>query len=178
MANTLESEIIRVLQKCADEIRGNMQAAGVNASGRTADSVRVREIDGYGLQLVAGRDGSHEIEAGRLGTIEQRDTAPFPTVEIGRPAGRVPFGFRYIISEWSREKGITFGNERERSTFAYFLARRIAREGTLRNNAKVDVYSTAVTNAADKIRAICQQYVATQIQAAVGGLTITTQTNF
>ena len=176
MAETLETEIIRVLQDCASEVRENMESMGVNASGRTSASVRVREVGGH-FQIVAGRDGDHAIEAGAFGSIQQRDTAPFPTVEVGRPAGGVPRGFYYIIKEWSKEKGLTFASEKERATFAFFVSRKIAREGTERNTNNIDVYTTPVTKAAEKVRKVCNEYIARQVRAAIGRFGVSTNTN-
>lgn len=176
MANELETVIVRTLHDCADAIRANMQAQNINASGRTSESIRVRDMGGDGYQLVAGRDGDHTIEAG-LEIITQRDTAPFPTVEIGRPGGNVPKGFYYIIREWTREKGLQFSSETERGTFAYFTARKIAREGTKRNQENADVYSTQATECANAIREACKKYLKDTIRAATGGFSITTSTN-
>ena len=80
--------------------------------------------------------------------------APFETVQFGRPSGRVPRGFYYILKEWSREKGLTFSKESERSTFAYFLSKKIAREGTERHRTPDEqVYTPPVTEAVKAIRA-------------------------
>ena len=79
--------------------------------------------------------------------------APFETVQFGRPEGRVPRGFYYILKEWSREKGLTFSKESERSTFAYFLSRKIAREGTERHRTPDEqVYTPPVTQAVAQIK--------------------------
>jgi hypothetical protein len=57
------------------------------------------------------------------------------------------------LVQWSRDKGIGFGSERERRSFAYLLGRRIAREGTLRHRSPVDVYTTIVTDTAEAVKA-------------------------
>lgn len=173
---SLSSEIVRIMQGCADEIRANLAAEKINASGRTSESIRVREVAG-GFQLVVGRDGEHAIET-KTGKIMQRDTAPAETLEIGRPAGRVPMGFYYIIKQWTREKGLTFGSERERATFAYFVAQKIAREGTKRNAANVNVYSDAVRGAVGEIEQACKAEVTGLIRAAIDGQRINTNINF
>lgn len=178
MIDTLESDIIRILSKCADDVRANMQAQGVNASGRTSASVRVREVDGHGFQLVAGQDSDHEIDAGKHGTMTVRDTAPFPTVEVGRPAGAVPFGFYYIIKQWTKDKGLSFASDSERATFAWFVSKKIKREGTRRNASPIDVYSTAARNAADEVRKVCASFVSKNVRAALGRMSVTTNTNF
>ena len=158
----LETDIYKVLEQARDEIRANMQSQGVNASGRTSASMRVYAYDG-GLQLIGGTNGTHQIDGGVYGS----DTAPVPTLEVGRSGGGVPKGFYQIIREWSREKGLSFGSEAERSTFAYFVARKIAREGTRRNKQHVDVYSTPVKNAVASIGEVFKSHVQSALAAVV-----------
>lgn len=174
MDDTLKTGIVARLQQCGETIRANMQARKINASGRTSASIRVRET-ATGVQLVGGNSGTHNVEA-PFG-LQQRNTAPLPTVEVGRAGGEVPKGFYYIIKQWSREKGLRFRSEQERGTFAYFTARKIAREGTKRNKANEDIYSTAVTEAAADIRAQFTANVRNTIRMAIGGIT-TTGTHF
>lgn len=174
MGNTLETDIISILQDCVAQIKTNMQTMAVNASGRTSDSVVLRNVDEGGYQIVAGNDAKHSIPAGRDNTMQQYDTALFPTVEVGRKPGKVPTGFYYILKEWSREKGIQFSSERERATFAYFLGKKIAKEGTQRYSNNIDVYTTPVNDAVERIRQACSEFVSKQMQAAIGGMDITT----
>lgn len=163
MANELQTDILRILQHTSDVIRANMQAKDINASGRTSESIHVREYDG-GFQLIGGGV----------------DTAPFPTVEVGRPGGNVPGGmvrrkngaldvsntFKAILLQWAKDKGIEmdWGG-------ATMLGRRIAAVGTLRHSQNVDIYSTPVNEAVASIRAICTNNVRATIRAAVGGMT-------
>ena len=70
---------------------------------------------------------------------------------MGREGGKAPYNFTSILVQWSRDKGITFATERERNTFAYFLGKKIAKEGTKRNKQKEDVYSSAVKSAVEDI---------------------------
>ena len=95
------------------------------------------------------------------------DTAPIPTLEFGRKSGKVPRGFYYIIKEWTREKGLNFASESERGTFAYFVARKIAREGTKRNMTNADVYSTPVMNAKDRIEKAVKANLNNTLMAAL-----------
>lgn len=131
-------EIIAAIEAALDEtkeaIRASMEENGVNASGRTSDSLRVERYDG-GVRLMIGG----------------ADTAPLATLEVGRGGGKVPRGFTDIIEQWSRDKGLTFGSERERRTFAYLTARKISREGTWRHKNNIDVYSTIVETAAREL---------------------------
>lgn len=130
----IDEYIEQRLEKLKSEIVGNMESKKINASGRTASSFRVEKYD-HGFRLIGGGEGA----------------APLFTLEVGRVAGKVPMGFTSILVQWSRDKGITFATERERNTFAYFLGKKIAKEGTKRNKQKEDVYSSAVKSAVEDI---------------------------
>lgn len=161
MANELQTTIIGTLEQTAAVIRTNMQAKDINASGRTSASIRVRTYEG-GFQLVGGG----------------QNTAPFATVEVGRPGGNVPGGmvlrkngvldvsntFKAILMQWAKDKGLDmdWGG-------ATMLGRRIAAIGTLRHRQNVDVYSTEVKQAATTIRNACNAHVSATIRAAIGG---------
>ena len=60
MANELETQIIRILTETRDEIRANMEAKKINASGRTSASLRVEKFDG-GYRLVGGMNTTHKV---------------------------------------------------------------------------------------------------------------------
>lgn len=131
----LQENIIQLLEELKSNIQRNLESNKINASGRTSKSLAVVAYDG-GVKLVATQ-GEH---------------APLKTLEIGRPGGAVPRGFYGIIKQWSRDKGITFSTESERSTFAYFTANKIATEGTERHKNNVDVYSSEVVKTSQKIK--------------------------
>ena len=129
--------IVAVLEKAKADIQARMEAENINASGRSSRSWRVVQYDG-GVRLLYG----------------DFDTAPLETLEVGRPKGNVPGGFRMtkdgvldvsntfkaILVKWAEDKGIAdFGWGR-----ATMLGRRIAEQGTLRHTNPVDVYSTIV----------------------------------
>lgn len=129
--------IVAVLEKAKADIQARMEAENINASGRSSRSWRVVQYDG-GVRLLYG----------------DFDTAPLDTLEVGRPGGNVPGGFRMtkdgvldvsntfkaILVKWAEDKGIAdFGWGR-----ATMLGRRIAEQGTLRHTNPVDVYSTIV----------------------------------
>ena len=133
-----------ILYLALDDIRREMEQKDINASGRTSRSFRVVR-EGTRILLVMGG----------------KDTAPLETLEIGRPGGNVPGGFRMtkagvrdvsntfkaILIRWAEEKGIgDFGWGR-----ATMLGRRIAERGTLRHEKPVDVYTTAVLDAAKMV---------------------------
>ena len=144
---TIDEYIEQRLEKLKSEIVGNMASKKINASGRTAASFRVEKYD-HGFRLIGGGEGA----------------APLFTLEVGRVAGKVPMGFTSILAQWSRDKGLTFATERERNTFAYFLGKKIAKEGTRRNKQKEDVYSSAVKSAVEDISKQLLVSVKEQIQ--------------
>lgn len=129
----LTEEIMQELEALKERIRQNMDTAGENASHQTEQSFAVDVYDG-GVRLVA-----------RAG-----ERAPLDTLEIGRPAGKVPRGFTAILEQWSRDKQIHM-SDKDRRTFAYFLGKRIQKEGTRRNTKHEDIYSSAVEEAVKKI---------------------------
>lgn len=149
---TIEQNIVTILTQCRDEIRANMSAKGINASGRTSRAFKVVQRKD-GIALILDRSQRIEIpcEPRGIGSVFAR-VAPLETIEIGRGGGKVPRGFYYLIKQWSRDKGIQFGSESERQRFAYFTARKITREGTRRHTTHVDVYSTPVNKAVDMLR--------------------------
>lgn len=65
------------------------------------------------------------------------------TLETGRKPGKVPAQFSKIIYQWSINKKMRFDSVKERKRFAYFTARKIAREGSWihRQGFRVDVFS-------------------------------------
>lgn len=133
----LTDKIADILERCKTEIQASMEQEGVNASGRTSRSLQVERYEG-GVRLVS----------------RGQNIAPFETLQYGRKEGKVPKGFYEIIKQWSIDKGITFATNSERGTFAYFLSRKIAREGTARfKQPNEQVYTPAVSEAVKAIRA-------------------------
>ena len=142
MADQLTDKVIARLEDLKAEIIANIEREGITASGRTQRSLRLVVTD-TGAKLVA--------DAG--------DRAPLETLEVGREGGKVPRGFTDILVQWSKDKGISFADERERRTFAFLLGRRIAKGndrypmgGTMRHYRGADVYTTAVQEAAEDIK--------------------------
>lgn len=149
--NELAQSIAQILVQARDEIRANMRTQGINASGRTSAALQVR-TDGTRVQLVkvAGNN------------------APFQTLQYGRAGGSVPVGFYDIIKQWTRDKGLAFGSESERGTFAYFVARKIARQGTARHAApNTNVYSEPIKKATETISKEVRKYVLQAITANI-----------
>lgn len=142
---SMAAGVATILELAKQDIQRRMADEGINASGRTSASFRVVKEDGH-IMLVMG--GEH--------------TAPLETLEVGRPAGNVPGGFRMtkagvrdvsntfkaILVRWARAKGIAdFGWGR-----ATMLGRRIADEGTLRHKQPVDVYTSVVMGVAEQVK--------------------------
>ena len=154
-------------------ILGTSELNGYRLLFRGGHGGAVATVEPYegGVKLVGGTDSDHKIEGypAILGTLDASDTAPIPTLEVGRVGGNVPRGFYYIIREWSREKGLNFSSESERGTFAYFVARKIARSGTKRSTAPLDIYSTPVEEAKAKINEILRESLSRTVRAALGG---------
>ena len=133
----LEEELNILKQR----IINNHLAAGQKASGRTIASLNV-ESDRTSAALF-GRKA--------IGTLE-----------TGRKGGRVPKGFYYIIQKWVIDKGLTFDSVRERNTFAYFVSKKIAAEGTtlFKSGGRSDIYSSEIKETSENIRErIAKDYV-------------------
>lgn len=143
---SIEQKILQRLDRLRADIQAAMEANKENASGRTSSSLQVVQYEG-GAKLVAA----------------EGDRAPLRTLEVGREGGKVPYKFYLILAQWSRDKGLRFDTERERNTFAYFLGKRIAREGTLRHAKNVDIYSGMTNEAAKDISTMIMASVKEQI---------------
>ena len=151
MGDTIGHSVSAILTQARDEIRANMQAQNINASGRTSAALQVVQR-GTKIELIKSNG----------------DNAPFQTLQYGRAGGKVPAGFYYIIKQWTRDKGLSFANETERGTFAYFTARKIAREGTQRHKTPNDqVYSEPIKKASESIAKVVKDYVLANVSATI-----------
>lgn len=123
MSVTANYIINEELLKLKDVIAANMQAHGLNASGKTSKSL---EIVQNGTALM-GRSF-------------------FAVLETGRKAGKVPKNFRQIIEKWATDKGLTFETPAKLRSFSYLVARKIAAEGTkqYRTGRRTDVFTDAI----------------------------------
>lgn len=117
------------LESLRQRIIENHLRAGQKASGRTVASLHV-ETDNDG-GILFGRKA-------------------FGTLETGRRGGKVPKGFYHIIYQWMQDKGIQV--ERPKS-FAYLVARKIAREGTklYRQGGRDDIYSNEIPKTTESV---------------------------
>lgn len=150
----ITAQVVSILERAKIAIQAKMDEKNINASGRTSASLRVETYDG-GVRLVIGGNG--------------QKTAPLATLEVGRKGGKVPQGFAAIIEQWSRDKGLVFATESKLRSFAYLTARKIAREGTLRNKQNVDVYSSIVAETAKGVTTELYPYYAKLVEAAIHG---------
>ena len=128
-----ERIVTEELQDLAQRIADNISRNGQRASGRTQES----------LEVVS--DGDSVALLGRKA---------FGTMETGRRGGRVPRNFEDILYQWSIDKGITFDSDRERSSFAYLLAKKIQKEGTqlFRDKGRADVYSNEIPETIQRVQ--------------------------
>lgn len=100
----IREQIAEILERAKVDIQVNLEVQGVNASGRTSESLKV-EVYADGVRLLS--DGSG---------------APIQTTEVGRRAGAIPYDFTSIIEQWSRYKGLHFDTDKERRAFASAVA--------------------------------------------------------
>lgn len=117
------------LEALKQRIIENHRSAGQVASGRTIASLKVEITEDGGV--LWGR-------------------SPFGTLETGRKGGKVPAGFWKIIRQWMDDKGIQVEKP---DSFAYLVARKIAKEGTLlfRNGGRSDIYSPEVKDTVERV---------------------------
>lgn len=102
---------------------------GQRASGRTERSLRFEFTEDTGI--LYGRQA-------------------FGVLETGRSGGKVPKGFYQVILQWVKDKGIQVDKPK---SFAYFVARKIAAEGTKlhREGGTVDIYSQEIPQTVQNI---------------------------
>lgn len=111
--------VFRELEALRLRIIDNHIKAGQKASGKTISSLRIQMYEDGGALF--GRNA-------------------FEVLETGRKGGPVPRGFYQIIKDWVKAKNIQVDKP---NVFAYFVARKIAREGTslYREGSRDDIYS-------------------------------------
>ena len=117
------------MESLRKRIIDNHLKAGQKASGKTIASMRI-EVDEQG-GILFGRKA-------------------FGTLETGRKGGRVPKGFYHILLQWVKDKGIQVEKPK---TFAYFVARKIEKEGTrlYRQGGRDDIYSNEIPKTTERI---------------------------
>lgn len=119
------------LETLKAKIIANHLSAKQKASGRTMKSITIEQ-------------GSNDV------TLFGRKA--FGTLETGRKSGKVPKGFYYIILQWAKDKKIKVDGSI--NTFAYFVAQKIAKEGTelYKSGGRKDIYSNVIPATIEAIK--------------------------
>ncbi len=160
----MKEEVERAKQLIINHIRIN----GENASGRTIASMRV-EQPSEDETILWGR-------------------SPFGTLETGRKAGKIPYGFRGIIRQWMRDKGLHgtpipyktdrphkyTPQERGDMSMAGAIAHAIAAKGSKlhRTGGRADVYSNVVPDTMKRL----QQRLIFLIQRSMDSIKLNNET--
>lgn len=151
----IDSMMYATLERIREKIAANINGKGLRASGKTEKSMQI-ETSAYGMRLV-GRPY-------------------FQSLELGRPAGRVPYNFADIIRQWIIDKGIQVTlipykrqpserwqpkysvQERSLRAAAGAIAHTIATRGTslYRKGGRNDIYSDVI---ADEVERLSEEYV-------------------
>lgn len=152
-ARYIMQSVVTTLEQLKDDVRRELAAKEVNASGRTSAALEVRVVDGKRVELGAFSG----------------EFAPLQTLEIGRPPGKVPRKFADILYKWSLDKGLHFDTDSRRRSFAYLLGRRIAEQGTLRHVNHVDIYSNLTHQTADALNIKLGELIKINLSKAVRG---------
>ena len=121
--------------------------AGQRATGATINSLDVRNVTDISGELWG---------ADYIGVLEK-----------GRKAGKVPYNFKDILIKWARAKGIKFGSQRELDKFAYFLSKKIEREGTERYGKNVDIFTTPIKEMTKRLSKRIAIAYATEIKQSI-----------
>lgn len=133
---TLAQDIQKELLQCRSEIVATMSQKNITASGRTAASMEVVQ-DSNGVRLI----------------LRGTEHAPLETLEVGRPGGKMPRNATDIVMQWSKDKGLNWGDDKARRRIAGAVAwGKIRKYGTGRHSHPTEVYSIPVKNAQDNIR--------------------------
>ena len=151
MAVEIANSISAILTQARDEIRANMQTHNINASWRTSAALQVVQR-GMKIELIKA----------------EGQNAPFQTLQYGRGAGRVPAGFFYIIKQWTRDKGLSFENERHQNAFTAYVVNKIKTEGTDRfTTPNEHIYSEPIKKASESVAKVVNDYVLASISATI-----------
>lgn len=117
------------------KIQENLDSTGTTASGKTKESLEY-ELTDTGVRIL-GRQY-------------------FQGVELGRPAGKVPYRFQDIIRQWMKDKGIEsqFGEkEWQKRNAAYLIAQKIKESGTqlYRQGGRSDIFSNVINEEVENL---------------------------
>lgn len=156
----------RIGMYAVQEIRERLIRHKINASGRTARSLRYSIGGEKQLKILA--------DAG--------NRAPIETLQYGRPGGKVPKGFHAIITQWILDKRISYSpipyirkesrgwkpkytpEERGLNALAGAISAKIKKEGTARfHNPDTDVYSPVL----EEVIEIFTNFVASRTEQTI-----------
>ena len=123
------------LQRLAQRISDNIERNGQRASGKTQASIEVVD-DGDAIALL-GRKA--------FGTLERGVPPLGDKIRLRSFAG--------ILYRWAHDKGIAFEDDRERWSFAFAVAKKIKKDGSLlfQEKGRADVYSNEIPSAIENI---------------------------
>lgn len=133
----MEELKVDIIQRHIDE--------GQRTTGKTMDSFKIVEVTPFHMQLV-GNSYAY-------------------TLQYGRSPGVASADFREIIYRWSEAKGIQFETEEERGRFAYFVAKKIQKEGTklYRSGNELDIFKTAIDTFTENLKEELKENFKTQV---------------
>lgn len=122
---TIQEILEQELETLRLDIIERQRQSGQQTTGKTARSLRVETDETHGTLYGASYIG---------------------TLERGRQGGKVPQGFRHIIAQWAKDKGLSFGSESELKRFAYFVSKHIAESGTqlYRRGGRTDILTEPI----------------------------------
>jgi hypothetical protein len=166
----LRQQVLQILAAARADVQRQMQAKGVNASGRTSASMQVRASK-TGSQLVGGNSKQHTFTVAGI-TFNAYDTAPIPTLQTGsapwasKPP-RTPFWFAAHIYQWTIDKALPAASDKERMSLSFAIARKLINDGSERHRVPVDIYTTAAQKAAGSIRQAVLEATKSEIKAAL-----------
>lgn len=162
----INQAVMAALERMRAKIAANIESKGLKASGKTAASMRIVSTE-TGGQLV-GRPY-------------------FQSLELGRPAGRVPYNFNAIIRQWIIDKGISVRQipyvrqpsarwspkysveERSLRAAAGAIAHTIATRGTLlyRQGGRSDIYTPVIDEELERLEQEIGEIIATSISQSL-----------
>lgn len=79
----------------------------------------------------------------------------------GRQPGKMPP--RDVILAWAKAKGIQFESESKAKSWAFCVARKIGREGTLRYKTNADIFETPVNLMTERLQSIVTMFYSENI---------------
>ena len=124
MQRNLDIDITAMVSALYEEILRAYDAGNFNASGKTRSKFELRKVNNAHFQIL----GANIINI----------------LQTGRRPGKVPYNFIAMIEQWARAKGLSITR-----TQAFFIARKIQREGTrtYRTGGHRDIINEAVKRA-------------------------------